>query len=739
VIALTEIKPVAAAAAGTTSPSRKRARATGTLVIVGNGMVSYKLCARLMELPGGGRLRIVVFGEEQRPAYDRVHLTQFFTGRTPDQLELAPRAWYEENGIELHLGDPVTTIDRERQIVRSAAGREVKYDQLVLATGSRAFVPPIPGHDLPGIFVYRTLDDLARIREYAASGGRAAVLGGGLLGLEAAKALHDLGLPTWIVERGSSLLARQLASEGGGLLRAHVEKLGLHVCVQREAEKIERLPRRDNADGSENNATPVAIPSPLKGERGSVRRENVAAHSTNTENPHLTPALSPPSEGAERETASATRTVTDDLLLQFNTGECLRVKLVVLAAGIRPRDELGAQCGLDIAPRGGVRVNDSLQTSDPNIFAIGECASHNGVVYGLAAPGYKMADLLADNLVGKRRKFTGSDQSTRLKLAGIEVSTLGDFQADGQSVRWHGKEGYRELMLQQGRLVGATAVGEWSEASRAHELIERRARVWSWQRRRFLQTGKIWKGEAAQHVSLWPEAALICNCTGVRRGALTAACNAGCNTVEQLAARTGASTICGSCKPLLAALVDAPISLVRQSGLKTLAVACVLAFALALTILLAQPIPFADSVQAGLRKLDVLWRDAFWKQATGFTLLGLALISLLMSLRKRIKRFTWGEFGHWRAVHAVLGAITLLALVSHTGFRLGHNFNLILMTNFLALAGVGALAGAVTALERRLQPVAAKRLRAFWTGTHIALVWPLPVLVVFHVLMAYYF
>jgi nitrite reductase (NADH) large subunit len=140
-----------------------------------------------------------------------------------------------------------------------------------------------------------------------------------------------------------------------------------------------------------------------------------------------------------------------------------------------------------------------------------------------------------------------------------------------------------------------------------------------------------------------------------------------------------------------------------------------------------------------LRKLDVLWRDSFWKQATGFTLLGLALISLLMSLRKRIKRFAWGEFGHWRAVHAVLGTITLLALVSHTGFRLGHNFNLILMTNFLALAGVGALAGAVTSLERRLQPVAAKRLRAFWTGAHIALVWPLPVLVMFHVLMAYYF
>jgi NAD(P)H-nitrite reductase large subunit len=186
----------------------------------------------------------------------------------------------------------LTAIDRERQLVRSASGREVKYDQLVLATGSRAFVPPIPGHDLPGVFVYRTLDDLTRIREYAASGGRTAVLGGGLLGLEAAKALHDLGLKTWIVERGSSLLARQLASEGGGLLQAHVEKLGLQVCTQREAETIEKLPRRESAARSDDRVTSGAVPSPLKGERVRVRGENAVSGST-TAQPLTSPQPSP--------------------------------------------------------------------------------------------------------------------------------------------------------------------------------------------------------------------------------------------------------------------------------------------------------------------------------------------------------------------------------------------------------------------------------------------------------------
>jgi nitrite reductase (NADH) large subunit len=642
-----------------------------TLVIVGNGMVGYKLCERLVSLAGAEKFRIVVFGEERRSAYDRVHLTRFLAGRAPEELQLASADWYAQNGIELHLGDPVVSVDRERRVVVSACGREVKYDRLVLATGSRAFVPPIEGCDLPGVFVYRTLDDLEKIKARAAGCKRAAVLGGGLLGLEAAAALRDLGLQTWIVERNTALLTRQLASQAGALLQAHVEKLGLKICTQRHTEKIEPL--------------------------------------------------------------------GDDRLLQFNTGECLRVQLVVIAAGIRPRDELAAQCGLELAPRGGVRVDDSLQTSDPNIYAIGECASHRGICYGLVAPGYKMADLLAENFLGKRRKFTGSDQSTRLKLAGIEVSTLGDFQEEGETLRWQNAGGFREIVLQNGRLVGATAVGAWNEAGRIQELIERRARVWRRQRRRFVETGRIWKNEELLRVNQWPETALVCNCTGVRRGQLTAACADGCATVEQLAARTGASTVCGSCKPLLAELLGAPRPAAPQAGLKTLAFACACALVISLAIFFAAPIPFARSVQIGLRKFDVLWREDFWKQTTGFTLAGLALASLLLSLRKRVKRFTFGEFGHWRAIHATLGVLSLIALVSHTGFRLGQNLNFVLTTNFLALALVGALAGGVTAMERRLSAAGARRLRAFWTGAHIAMAWPLPALVLFHVLTAYYF
>lgn len=653
-------------------PIAPRANVAPTLVIIGNGMAAHKLCDRLRTLVDADKFRIVVFGEEKHPAYDRVHLTSFLSEGVADKLLLAPRDWYAANDIELCLGDPVVAVDREQKTVRSASGKTVAYDQLVFATGSRAFVPPVEGRELPGVFVYRTLDDLKAIRDYAPQCKRAAVLGGGLLGVEAAKALHDLGLETWIVERGVSLLARQLDPQAGALLQTHVEKLGLHVCNQRETQGIEAL-------------------------------------------------------GADR-------------LLQFNTGECLRVQLVVMAVGIRPRDELAAACGLELGARGGIRINDTLQTSDPNIFAIGECACHRNVIYGLAAPGYQMADRLAENLSGQRRKYSGSDQSTRLKLTGIEVSTLGDFQANGdETISWRGEQGSRRLILEKGRLVGATAIGDWPEAVRIQELTERKARIWRWQKGRFARTGKLWNAETSPHVSQWSANALVCNCVGVRRGALSAACAEGCATVEALAKRTGASTVCGSCKPLLAQLVGAPAWLNDVPGLKPLAVACALALVLTLALLFAPPIAFADSVQEKLHRLDVLWRDGFWKQVTGFTLVGLTLISLVLSLRKRIKRFTLGEFGHWRAVHAALGTISLVALVTHTGFRLGNNFNFVLMLNFVALALVGALAGGVTALERRLSPVAAKRLRSFWTGTHIAMAWPLPVLVVLHVVVAYYF
>jgi nitrite reductase (NADH) large subunit len=642
-----------------------------SVVVVGNGMAGYKLCERLVALDATVRLSVTVFGEEPRPAYDRVHLTEFLAGKPADKLLLASREWYAERGVALHTGDPVASINREMKLVRSAGGREVRYDRLVFATGSRAYVPPFPGNDLPGVFVYRTLQDLERMLARAAVSKRVAVLGGGLLGVEAAKALKDLGLETFLVERGTNILARQLDPEGGQLLRAHIEKMGIRVCTSRETERIDPI--------------------------------------------------------------------DSDLLVQLNTGECLRVQMVVLAVGVRPRDELAAAAGLMIGPRGGIVVNDALQSSDPSIYAIGECASHRGITYGLAAPGNKMADTLATSLSGKRSKFVGADQSTWLKLAGIHVATLGDFQDDEETLTFREPATYRRVVLKKGRIIGALSVGDWPEQSRMLEAVEQRRRLWRWERSRFATQGRIWPSRAEVPVSEWPAGAIICNCVGIRRGRLSEACVSGCRTIEQLSAATNAGTVCGSCKPLLAQMVGDPTVSAKQPGSRLLLVTSVVALVLAALTAALRPLPLLDSVQSS-QWLRVLLHDSTAKQITGFTLVGLALISLGLSLRKRIKKFArLGDVGWWKAFHAGLGMMTLVVLVSHTGFRLGQNLNFVLMTNFLAIALVGALAGGVTALEQRLAGPSARHLRAIWTGVHIALTWPLPVLVAFHILAAYYF
>jgi nitrite reductase (NADH) large subunit len=427
-----------------------------------------------------------------------------------------------------------------------------------------------------------------------------------------------------------------------------------------------------------------------------------------------------------------------DRLVQFIDGRCLRVQLVVAAAGIRPRDELAAACGLELAPQGGIVVNEFLRTADPNVFAIGECASVKGIVYGLAAPAYRMADALAANLVGTKKRFSGSDLSTCLKLPDLCVFVLGDYQKDAAELVHRNPDSCRRLVLDGSRLVGAVAVGDWSDQARLQELIERRGRVWSWQRSRFLRTGCLWRSRVARPVSEWPASALICNCMGVRRAVLTVACANGCGTVEQLAQATGASTVCGSCRPLLAQLVGASAVRIALPGVNWLLRASIAAFLITLVLWLMTPIPLSETVQQRVR-LETLWFGNLAKQITGFILLGLALLSLLLSLRKRFKRFTLGEVGHWRAIHAGLGVLTLMAMVAHTGFRMGENLNFVLMANWLVLTFVGACAGAVNALEARLESPATRRLRALWTWGHVGLAWPLPMLVLAHVLVSYLF
>ena len=373
-----------------------------TVVVIGNGMVGHRFCERLVEFDAKREWKIVTFCEESRAAYDRVNLTKYFDHRQAEKLALAHPEWHDENGVTLFLGDRATEIDREKRVVRSAKGQEIPYDVVVLATGSAPFVPPLPGVDKKGVFVYRTIDDLDQIIAYGKTTRKAAVIGGGLLGLEAAKATYDLGLETHVVEFASRLMPRQIDEVGSKVLVGKINALGVQVHLNKNTKEIV----------------------------GNGKVEGMA----------------------------------------FADGPVLDVGMIVVSAGIKPRDDLARSCGLMVGQRGGVVVDDRLRTSDPDIFAIGEVALHGSMIYGLVAPGYEMADAVAANLTGAARTFTGADLSTKLKLMGGDVASFGTNFADETTARGLSYEDpfkgtYKKLLfsLDGTRLLGGILVGDASE------------------------------------------------------------------------------------------------------------------------------------------------------------------------------------------------------------------------------------------------------------------------------------
>ena len=647
-------------------------RPAESLVVVGNGPVGFRLIREVVERQSATQQQVTVFGEEPRPAYDRVNLTNYLESDDPDALQYEPRSWYTANNIALHTGDPIIRIDREAKQVTAASGRTTTYDRLILATGSRAFIPPIPGTDLPGVLAYRTIDDIQQIRDAAQQARRAVVLGGGLLGLEAADALKRLGLQVFVVEMAPVLMPRQLDNEGAGLLRQMVESQQIRILTQRQTEKITRI-----------------------------------------------------SEG---------------LHVQFSNGESVVADLVVVAAGIRPRDELARDCELQLGERGGIVIDDQLQTSDPAICAIGECAVHNGTTYGLAAPGFRMATTLADRLRGMDAAFSGSNEATRLKLIGTNVVFAGDYLdlTRATVLTFSTADSYTKLVIRRNRLVGMTGVGTVPQQERLQEAIDQRRRVSRWQRRRFLRHGRLWSGDTGGQVSAWPATAMICSCNNVTRGALTEARERGCVTVESLAACTQATTACGSCLPLVQQFVGQTRATNTGSRAdNAVAVLSTLAFVLLGFLIFAQPIAVPASVQTAVTVWQTLLQDFFWKQVTGYSLTACLALSLVITVRKRTRLLKKLSYASLRVVHVGLATAALAVLIAHTGFHRGSNLNLALFCVFLTASASGALAGLLTGLERRL-PIRLRGWRRPVTLWHILLLWPLPVLIVFHIVSVYY-
>jgi nitrite reductase (NADH) large subunit len=464
------------------------------IVVIGNGMVGQRF---LEQLAARGEFDLTVFCEEPRPAYDRVQLTSFFAGKSAADLNLGKKEFFAAAGVTLRLNDQVLSVDVERKIVRSARYKEVPYDKLVFATGSMPFVPVLPGRDRRDCFVYRTIEDLEAITAAALRSRVGTVIGGGLLGLEAAKALKDLGLETHIVEFAPRLMSAQLDDSAGRLLRKKIESLGAVVHLQKHTKEI------------------LA---------GTERRNR----------------------------------------LVFGDGTALETDLVVFSAGIRPRDELARSAGLAVGERGGIAIDSRCRTANPDVYAIGECALWQGRIFGLVAPGYQMAEVAARQIAGEEGvQFLGADMSTRLKLMGVDVASIGDAHAasgDAASYVYTDEIVYKKLVVSADRkqLLGAILVGNTSDYGPLLQLVLNAMPLPEHPEDLILPTRDV-TAKKGLGVELLPASALVCSCNSVSKGQICAAVKEGCHSLSSLKAKTKAATSCGGCGPLAKQIVDAEL------------------------------------------------------------------------------------------------------------------------------------------------------------------------------------
>jgi nitrite reductase (NADH) large subunit len=482
------------------------------IVIIGNGMVGYKFCEKLVaRFNSPSSLSVTVFGEEIRPAYDRVHLSEYFAGKSAEDLTMAPVEWYADNNIKLHLGDPVQSIDRMNRKVHSYHGHSESYDYLVLATGSSAFVPPIPGTEKEGVFIYRTIEDLEMMTAYAKKAKKGAVIGGGLLGLEAAKAMIDLGInDTHVIEFAPRLMPRQIDNAGSDILKAKLTNLGLTIHTNKNTSAI---------------VGDTAIEA-----------------------------------------------------MKFSDDTTLDVDMLIISAGIKPRDELAKASGLEVGPRGGIVVNDNMQTNDPSIFAIGECALHRGMIYGLVAPGYEMAEVVAKNLKSlassetgslsipplgdQAASFTGFDMSTKLKLIGVDVASFGDpfVPADkGRSVVFEDtlKGIYKRINISADgkHLLGGVLVGDADQYNMLLQTCKNKVVLPPNPEDVILGSRGGSEADAGAGVLGLPDDAMICSCESISKGDICNAVIGGCETADAVKKCTKAGSGCGGCMPMVKDLV----------------------------------------------------------------------------------------------------------------------------------------------------------------------------------------
>ncbi|RSL29846.1 NAD(P)/FAD-dependent oxidoreductase [Salibacterium salarium] len=464
------------------------------LVVIGNGMAGVRTVEEILK-KAPNRFDVTIFGKEPHPNYNRISLSSVLQGDTEiDDIVLNTYEWYEENDITLYTGDPVVDIDTTKQTVTSEKNVTVPYDRLIMATGSNPFMLPLPGADKEGVIAFRDIEDCETMIKASEKYQRAVVIGGGLLGLEAARGLINLNMETDVIHLEEYLMERQLDDTAGTMLREELESQGMRFHMKKQTEQI-------------------------------VGKDRV--------------------EG-----------------VYFKDGSKLQADLVVMAVGIKPNIGLAQTAGLDT--NRAVVVNDYLEASAPNVYAVGECAEHNGVAYGLVAPLYEQAKVLADRLCDEKSEasYAGSLMYTQLKVSGVDVFSAGDFQSgEGKkAVRVHDEfEGvYKKVMVKDEKVVGSVLFGDTSDSPRLLDMMKKQEDI-SGMSKAVLLPSEEADSTDSPVLSMAPDET-ICGCNGVSKEAIVQSIEQdGLTSVEEIKKHTNASRSCGGCKPLVADLLQATL------------------------------------------------------------------------------------------------------------------------------------------------------------------------------------
>lgn len=544
------------------------------------------------------------------------------------------------------------------------------YDQLVIATGSSPYIPSVKGINLTGVYCFRDMRDTLALFARRTRSRHTVVIGGGLLGLETAKSMLKYSTKVTVVQHTPTLMNRQLDEQASQYIKQFAEQAGIEFMLN------DRLLSIDGGDRVES--------------------------------------------------------------VQLKNGSTILCDTVIFATGITPNTHLAIDAKINI--RKGIQVDQSLRTNHQDIYAIGECADFEGQVFGLVSPGLEQASILAANIAGEHQTYAGSTLMTELKVLGIAVFSMGkvsDEFANQVSESWTYKKQestYRRVFIQQGKIVGAVAIGPWSEIKALQQAIVSKKTLWIWHKLRFTRTGLIFNQDSSD-INCLPDSTIICNCQQVNLGAIKSCIKESSTDFASLQAKLGVAKVCGTCKPLVEQTLQLPV---QKLPLKTyLLVAAFCALLIALSLLFLPSIAATTSVQQV--SLNWLWTESLARQISGFSILTLTVFSFLLSLKKRSSLFKWMTFDFWRGTHVTLTALALMLLFIHTGISFGQGLNRWLIINFVAIALVGIGSACIASIEGKVISPAIKKIKRSLVMAHIITFWPLPILLTYHVLSVYYF